>query len=83
MGGVPWFNEDRLHGELGFLSPNEVEEGYRVKHQTKVEGSKESRLLLLWDIPSNHYSFFVPSANCMPRGDNYPDREGTSAAVSV
>ena len=35
-GWVPWFNEERLHGELGYLTPNEFEEDYRVKNQTKV-----------------------------------------------
>ena len=33
---VPWFNEERLHGELGYLTPSEVEEDYRVKSQTRV-----------------------------------------------
>ena len=32
----PWFNEERLHGELGYLTPREVEEDYRVKSQAKV-----------------------------------------------
>jgi putative transposase len=35
-GWVPWFNEVRLHGELGYLTPDEVEEDYRVKNRTKV-----------------------------------------------
>jgi len=35
-GWVPWFNEERLHGELGYLTPAEVEEGYRVKNQARV-----------------------------------------------
>ena len=33
---VSWFNEERLHGELDYLTPNEVEENYRVKDQAKV-----------------------------------------------
>jgi putative transposase len=33
---APWFNEDRLHGELGHLTPSEVEEDYHFKNQTKV-----------------------------------------------
>jgi transposase InsO family protein len=33
---VPWFNEERLHGELDYRTPSEVEEGYRDKNQTKV-----------------------------------------------
>jgi transposase InsO family protein len=33
---VPWSNEERLHGELDYRTPDEVEEGYRVKSQTKV-----------------------------------------------
>jgi putative transposase len=35
-GWAPWFHEERLHGELGYLTPSEVEENYRVKSQTKV-----------------------------------------------
>jgi putative transposase len=30
---VPWFNEERLHGELGDLTPAEVEERYRLESQ--------------------------------------------------
>jgi putative transposase len=33
---VPWFNEERLHGELDYRTPSEVEEGYRDKNQAKV-----------------------------------------------
>ena len=33
---VSWFDKEQLHGQLCYLSPNEVEEGYRDKHQTKV-----------------------------------------------
>ena len=33
---VPWFNEERLHGELDYRTPSEVEDDYRVKSQTKV-----------------------------------------------
>ena len=33
---VSWFNEERLHGELDHHTPNEVEEDYRVRTQTKA-----------------------------------------------
>jgi len=33
---VPWFNEERLHGELDYRTPLEVEEEYRVKSQTRA-----------------------------------------------
>ena len=33
---VPWFNEERLHGELGHRTPSEVEEKYRVETQTRA-----------------------------------------------
>ncbi len=49
--------------------------------QSDLKGWKESRLLLLWDIPSNHSSFFMPPANCTPIGDNYPDRKSGIGTV--
>ncbi|KJF17453.1 hypothetical protein AXFE_16890 [Acidithrix ferrooxidans] len=33
---VPWFNEERLLGELDYRTPSEVEDDYRVNSQTKV-----------------------------------------------
>jgi hypothetical protein len=33
---VPWFNEERLHGELEYRRSNEVEDGCRNTSQTKV-----------------------------------------------
>lgn len=33
---VSWFNETRLHAELDYLTPSEVEEGYRVNSEVKV-----------------------------------------------
>ena len=33
---VPWFNEERLHGELHHRTPSEVEEEYRVETQTRA-----------------------------------------------
>jgi hypothetical protein len=35
---VPWFNNERLHGALGHLTPSEVEVGkeYRVETQIRT-----------------------------------------------
>jgi transposase InsO family protein len=33
---VSWFNEERLHGELDYRTPSEVEDDYRVNSQVKV-----------------------------------------------
>lgn len=33
---VPWFNEERLHAELDYRTPNEVEAGYVVETQTRA-----------------------------------------------
>jgi putative transposase len=33
---VPWFNEERLHAELDYLTPSEVEANYVVEDQTKA-----------------------------------------------
>jgi putative transposase len=33
---VPWFNDERLHAELGYRTPSEVETNYVVETQTKV-----------------------------------------------
>ena len=33
---VPWFNDERLHGELEHRTPSEVEEEYRVETQTRA-----------------------------------------------
>ena len=33
---VSWFNEERLHGELDYKTPSEVEDDYRDNSQTKV-----------------------------------------------
>ena len=33
---VPWFNEERLHGELDYQTPLEVEDGYAANSQVRA-----------------------------------------------
>ena len=33
---VSWFNEERLHSELGDRTPCEIEEDYSLEHQTRA-----------------------------------------------